>query len=78
MDQPNQKIKLCNLYKRQTKNGDDYFFGKYTASSNIVIFKNSYKKEEKDADYVLYLQPSIDKPKVQQTSEVQNLEDVPF
>ena len=42
------------LWKKTSKNGKDYYVG-YFRGSNIIVFKNNYKKEEKHPDLLVYL-----------------------
>ena len=47
-------INLGSLWKKTSKNGNEYYTG-YFRGSNIVVFKNNYKKEEKHPDFFVYL-----------------------
>jgi hypothetical protein len=48
-------LNLCGLWSGKDKNGDEYLSGKLTYSSRICIFKNKYKKTDKDPDYLIRL-----------------------
>ena len=42
------------LWKKTSKNGNEYHTGCFRGS-NIVVFKNNHKKEEKHQDFLVYL-----------------------
>jgi len=48
-------IKLCGLWKTEGKEGEVFFSGKLSYSSRILVFKNKYKRSEKDPDLIIYL-----------------------
>jgi hypothetical protein len=47
-------IKLTGLWENTTKQGETYFRGNL-GLGQVLIFKNKYKKTDKDPDYVMYL-----------------------
>ncbi len=42
------------LWEKTSKNGNDYYVG-YFRWSNIIVFKNNYKKEKKHPEFLVYL-----------------------
>lgn len=63
MEEAPKKIKLTGLWKQQSKNGDVYYSGSLTYSTNILLFKNKYKKSERDPDLILYISEKKKKEK---------------
>ena len=66
----NQKgmIKLCGLWKSQSKDSKVYYSGGLSYSTNLLLFPNTYKKspDDKQPDLVLYIgkrEKKEDKPK---------------
>lgn len=57
------KIKIGGLWKQQSKSGDVYYSGSLTYSTNLLLFKNRYKKSEKDPDLLLYVSQKLKKEK---------------
>ena len=47
-------IKLTGLWKHEDKNGQIYYSGNL-GSGRILIYKNSYKEEDKHPDLVMYI-----------------------
>lgn len=47
-------IQLGGLWEQTDKNGNTYFSGSM-GQGRLVMFKNSFKKENKHPDYVLYI-----------------------
>lgn len=72
-------IKLCGLWKSQTKDGKTYYSGGLTYSTNLLLFPNTYKKpDDKQPDLVLYLakkEKKEDKPKPEDPA---SSDDIPF
>ena len=58
-------IELTGLWERQDKNGNSVLSG-YIGKAKLVIFKNTYKKTEKQPDYIAYIS---EKPKEQKTND---------
>lgn len=50
--------KLTGLWKKQDKQGKDYFTGSLTGSARLVIFPNGFKNKETDPDYIAYIVPA--------------------
>tara|TARA_Y100000593_G_scaffold43365_1_gene82962 strand:- start:1012 stop:1218 length:207 start_codon:yes stop_codon:yes gene_type:complete len=55
MANPNQE-KLSGLWLNKTKAGETYFSGK-NEGFKYVIFKNGFKKQDNQPDYILYREP---------------------
>ena len=51
----NNLIKLTGLWKKEGKDGNVFFQGKLSYNTNLLLFKNQYKNNEKDPDLVLYI-----------------------
>ena len=51
----NNMIKLTGLWKKEGKEGNVFFQGRLSYSTNLLLFKNQYKNSEKDPDLVLYI-----------------------
>lgn len=78
------------LYRRESKNGKSYISGLVKSSDltdlvkndilSIAIFKNEFKKTDRDPDYNLLLRPYVKKDKVSETPKIQELpiDDIPF
>lgn len=67
-------IELSGLWLHESKDGMKYFSGSL-GRARLVVFKNNFKKEEKEPDYILYLDEPIKKEKV--TSDIP-MDDIPF
>lgn len=70
--------RLGGLWQQKDKNGNTYFSGKF-GDKKIKIFKNSYKKGEKDPDWILY-ETEVAAPKSNQPmlDATPNPDDEPF
>ena len=55
MEKNNSMIKLGGLWKKEGKDGNIFFSGKLSYSTNLILFKNKYKNSEKDLDLILYI-----------------------
>ena len=53
-----ERLKLTGLWKNQARDGQEYFAGSLAPGVRVLIFKNGFKKDERDPDAVLYLAPS--------------------
>jgi len=51
----NNMIKLTGLWKKEGKEGNVFFQGRLSYSTNLLLFKNQYKNSEKDPDLILYI-----------------------
>ena len=49
-------VKITGLWKKQDKNGNDFFVGSI-GSATIMIFKNTNKENENHPDYILNVTP---------------------
>jgi len=71
-------IKLCGLWKSQTKDGKVYYSGGLSYSTNILLFPNKYKEsaDDKKPDLILYI---AKKEKKEEKTKIQEPGDeVPF
>jgi len=48
-------IRLCGLWLNQKADGGDKYFKGKLGTASILIFKNKHKKDDKDYDYLMYL-----------------------
>ena len=62
-EQTLKKIKLTGLWKQEAKDGSVYYSGSLTYSTNILMFKNRYKKSDRDPDLILYISEKKKKDK---------------
>jgi hypothetical protein len=76
MEKNNGMIKLCGLWKKESKDGATYYSGKLSYSTNILLFPNKYKQGEKDPDLILYIGKAEKKEKEKKSAPI--TEDVPF
>ena len=53
-----ERLKLTGLWKNQARDGQEYFAGSLSPGVRILIFKNSFKNEDRDPDLILYLAPN--------------------
>lgn len=44
-------VKLCGMWKKNDKNGNEMFSGKLSPYTTILMFKNKFKNKESDPDY---------------------------
>ena len=49
------KIKLGGLWQNTAKDGSHYYTGRIGSEGKLLLLKNSYKKDLKDPDLILYL-----------------------
>ena len=68
-------IKLCGLWRKEGKDGEPFYSGKLGYGVNVLLFKNKFKKADKDPDLVLYLAEAEKKDKVKAEEKT---EEVPF
>lgn len=50
-----KKIKLMALWANKTKDGDLYFSANLGQGKKIMIFKNGFKKTEREPDFQMWL-----------------------
>ena len=55
--QPPAKIKLTGMWKKTAANGSVYLSGPLSVTSQLMIFPNTRKEQEKEPDYFCYLYP---------------------
>jgi len=55
--------KITGLWKSEDKNGNTYLSGKMNAITQLMIMQNTYKKEDREPDYWLYIKPAVKKDK---------------
>jgi len=49
------KIKIGGLWKKEAKDGTVFYQGGLSFSSNLLLFKNKFKRSERDPDLILYI-----------------------
>lgn len=54
-------IKLTGVWKQKDKAGHTYLSGSLSPISRLLIMPNTFKKEDKEPDYFVYLKP-VEKP----------------
>ena len=57
------KVKLGGLWKQEAKDGSVYYSGSLTYSTNLLMFKNKFKKSDRDPDLILYISEKKKKEK---------------
>lgn len=62
----NELVQLCGLWR--SRDGQS-LSGNFTFGSRVVIFPNGYKRNDKDPDYILYIQKNHPKEKLEQAQE---------
>jgi hypothetical protein len=72
-------IKLTGLWSGKTKDGSTYYSG-YLGAAKILIFKNKYKRDDKDPDVIAYVARHVKKQNFNENQSVENnsLDDLPF
>lgn len=68
-------IELSGLWLNESKDGQKYFSGSL-GRARLIIFKNTFKKEEKEPDYLLYIDERT-KKEATSTNQLED-EDIPF
>ncbi len=53
-----EKVRLTGLWKSKDKEGNTFLSGNLNAITNIMVMPNTFKKEEKEPDYFVYVTPS--------------------
>ncbi|NLF40316.1 hypothetical protein GX586_12795 [bacterium] len=48
-------IRLMGLWENTDRRGNKYLNGNLTASTRVMIFKNNFKQNEREPDYIVYL-----------------------
>ena len=62
-EQTPKKIKLTGLWRKESRNGNVYYQGSLSYSTNIFMFKNKFKKSDRDPDLILYISEKKKKEK---------------
>jgi len=60
-NQQQQMVNIGGLWVNKTKSGEIYLSG-YLNGARLLIFKNNFKKDEKQPDYVMYVTPHLQRP----------------
>jgi len=68
-------LKLAGLWRKEGKDGEPFYSGKLGYGVNVLLFKNRYKKVDKDPDLVLYLAEAEKKDRAKPEEKT---EEVPF
>lgn len=72
-------VKLGGLWANKTRDGKTFLSGSLGYSAQFMVFKNEYKKAEKDPDYIIYLGQKEKKEKQdQKPANDTDSEDIPF
>jgi hypothetical protein len=67
------------LWEKKDKNGNIMFCGKTKDGKKVMIFKNTYKKEDKHPDYNLMISDGNSAPVVKSNIQVEEkVDEVPF
>lgn len=51
-------IKVTGLWKNKDKNGNTYLSGALNNITQLAVMPNTFKRNEKDPDYFVYIKPS--------------------
>ena len=62
-EQATSKIKIGGLWKKEGKDGTVFYSGNLSYSSNLLLFKNKFKRSERDPDLILYISEKKKKDK---------------
>ena len=78
-----EKIKLTGLWKSTDQSGATYYAGNLSPSVRLLVFKNTFKKTERDPDLVVYAVPAEKRPaardvRAAESPRTSDGEDVPF
>lgn len=76
-DESKGMIKLCGLWKNQTKDSKVYYSGGLSYSTNLLLFPNAYKEssDDKKPDLILYI---ARKEKKEGPEKTETGDEVPF
>ena len=58
-------VKLTGVWRHKDKNGNTYLSGALSGISQLVILPNAYKRNDKDPDYLVYINESKKKGEAQ-------------
>lgn len=53
-------VDLGGLWKKQTKQGEEYWEGPFGRNAVIRIYSNRYKQKDNQPDYKIYISPKLD------------------
>lgn len=56
-------LRICALWKGQTRNGDDFYRGRLNGGIRVLVFTNTNKRTDKDPDATIYFAPVEDDDK---------------
>ena len=73
-----ERLKLTGLWRGKDRNGETFYSGSVNPTVRLMIFKNSYKKEDRDPDLIAYLVPAEKKDNGKPRAERPDAEDDPF
>jgi len=71
-------IKLTGLWKNETKNGEAFYSGSLCPGARLLLFKNGFKKGDRDPDLVLYIAPADRQERERTQTTSQGGEETPF
>ncbi len=75
----NPMTKMCGLWKKTDKNGNDMFTGKISEYVSVLIFKNKFKNKDSDPEYIMHFtNPAKKEPSVAPIANTNLEDDVPF
>ena len=78
----NNLVKITGLWRQESsKDGSVFYSGSLSYSSNLLIFKNKFKKNERDPDLILYVGKREQKERQdadQEDQEVPEDPEIPF
>lgn len=77
----NNMVKIGGLWRQESsKDGSVFYSGALSYSSNILIFKNKFKKNERDPDLILYVSKREQKERQEDQEDQEAPEDsgIPF
>lgn len=69
-------LQISALWKKE-KNGKTYLSGKL-GNSNLLVFPNSYKEEDKHPDYLVYVAEAKRKDQQDNKGEGPSPDEIPF
>lgn len=67
-------LQLGGLWVNESKKGNKYMSG-YLGNLSLKIFRNTFKKNDNEPDYVMYL---AEKPYNTDSNDTKNEDDIPF
>ena len=74
----NNMVKIGGLWRQESsKDGSVFYSGALSYSSNILIFKNKFKKNERDPDLILYVSKREQKERQNADPEIPEIPEDP-